>query len=186
MTSIADFGGVGDGKTLCTAAIQRTIDACAARAGGTVIIPAGVFVSGTIWLRSNITLHLEPGATLLGAPDVAAFPVWTPQWEGVASHAPLIAGEALENVAITGRGTIDGGGAMWWRLHREKNLEVFRPRLIRLVACRNLLVEGVTLANSPSWTLNPLACEDVTIHAIRIYNPPDSPNTDGINPDSCR
>lgn len=182
---ITEYGAIDDGKTRCTAAIQRAIDACNAAGGGTVIVPAGTFVTGTLWLRSNLTLHLEAGATLLGAPDAAEFPVWTPAWEGVASHAPLIAGEDLDTIAITGRGTIDGGGAMWWQLFRDKTLDVFRPRLIRLVNCRNLLVEGVTLRNSPSWTLNPVACDGVTIHNVRVQNPPDSPNTDGINPDSC-
>jgi polygalacturonase len=181
---ITDFGATGDGETLATAAIQKTIDAASSRGGGTVIVPAGKFVTGTIWLRSNINLHLEPGAFLLGAQDVAQFPVWTPAWEGVRSHAPLIAGEGLDNVSITGRGTIDGRGKMWWDL--MKQLDLFRPRLIRLVDCRNVLVEGLTLTNSPAWTLNPLACDEVTIRGIIIRNPPDSPNTDGINPDSCR
>jgi polygalacturonase len=181
---VTDFGAVGDAATICTASIQKAIDAAAARGGGTVIVPAGQFVTGTVWLRSNINLHLEPGATLLGAQDVNAFPLWTPAWEGVKSHAPLIAGEGLDNVSITGRGTIDGRGKMWWDLMRK--LDVFRPRLIRLVDCHNVLVEGVTLTNSPSWTLNPLACDTVTIRGIIVKNPPDSPNTDGINPDSCR
>src|SRR5947208_3583932 len=122
-TDITQFGAVGDGKTLCTAATQKAIDTAAERGGGTVVVPAGTFVTGTLWMRSNIALHLEPGATLLGAQDVAAFSIWTPAWEGVASYAPLIAGEGLENVSITGRGTIDGGGAMWWRLFREKKIE---------------------------------------------------------------
>src|SRR5688572_26114871 len=181
---VTDFGARGDSATLDTLAVQKTIDAAVARGGGTVVVPAGNYVTGTIWLRSNINLHLEPGATLLGAQDVDAFPIWTPQWEGVKSHAPLIAGEGLDNVSITGRGTIDGRGQMWWELMRK--LDLFRPRLIRLVDCRNVLVEGVTLTNSPSWTLNPLACDTVTIRGVIIRNPPDSPNTDGINPDSCR
>ena len=181
---ITDFGAVGDGLSSCTSAIQKCIDAAAARGGGTVVVPAGNYVTGTLWLRSNINLHLEPGATLLGAQDVGEFPIWTPAWEGVKSHAPLIGGENLDNVSITGRGTIDGRGKLWWDLMRQ--LDLFRPRLIRLVDCRNVLVEGVTLTNSPSWTLNPLACETVTIRGVIIRNPPDSPNTDGINPDSCR
>ena len=100
----------------------------------------------------------------------------------------LISGENLDNVAITGRGTIDGRGQMWWEMMRqlESSMKIIRPRLIRLVDCRNVLVEGVTLTNSPAWTLNPLACDNVSIRGLTVINPPDSPNTDGINPDSCR
>jgi polygalacturonase len=184
---VREWGAVGDGETVCTEALQRAIDAAGEAGGGTVVVPAGTFVSGTLWMRSNVTLHLEPGATLLGVADVEAFPVWASEWEGSAepSHAGLIAGEDLENIAITGRGTIDGGGAFWWDLHRKKSLKHFRPRLIRVVNCRNVLIEGVTLTNSPAWTVVPTACDNVTITKITIRNPNDSPNTDGINPDSC-
>jgi polygalacturonase len=116
---VTDFGARGDGATSATVAIQKAIDAAAERGGGTVVVPAGRYVTGTIWLRSNINLNLEPGATLLGAQDVNEFPVWTPAWEGVKSHAPLIGGENLDNVSVTGRGTIDGRGQMWWELMRK-------------------------------------------------------------------
>lgn len=183
---VTQFGAVGDGRTLCTTSLQRAIDAASSRRGGTVVVPAGTFVTGTLRLRSNITLHLEAGATLLGAQDVSAFPIWTPKWDGVPTHAALISGEGLDNVAITGRGIIDGGGRMWWELMKQKEVDTQRPRLIRLIDCRNVLVENVTLTNSPFWTLNPLACDEVTIRGVIVRNPPDSPNTDGINPDSCR
>lgn len=185
-----ELGAVGDGATLCTAVLQRCIDTVAAGGGGTVLVPAGQYVTGTLWMRSNVTLHLEAGATLLGAQDVDAFPLWSSKWEGpqAVTRAALIAGEGLENIAITGRGTIDGRGQMWWKLQKqiEKSAWIVRPRLIRLIDCRNLLIEGITCTNSPSWTVNPVACENVTISRITVRNPPDSPNTDGINPDSCR
>ena len=183
---VTQFGAVGDGRTLCTTSLQKAIDAAASRGGGTVILPAGTYVTGTLWLRSDITLHLEAGATLIGAQDPSAFPIWTPKWDGVPTHAALISGEGLDNVAITGRGIIDGGGRMWWELMKQKEVDTQRPRLIRLIDCRNVLVENVTLTNSPFWTLNPLACDEVTIRGVIVRNPPDSPNTDGINPDSCR
>ena len=187
---VTDYGAVGDGKTVSTIALQKAIDAAAERGGGTVIIPAGRFVTGSIRLRSNINLHLEPGATIAGVSDVEAFPKWAAQWEGIPMHASLITGEGLENVSITGRGTIDGNGLFWWDLFRQKTLGKDntdkRPRLVRLIDCRNVLVEGVTLQNSPMWTLNPVACDEVTIRGVIVRNPPDSPNTDGINPDSCR
>jgi polygalacturonase len=179
--------GCGNGVTICTEILQREIDECAANGGGTVYIPSGVYLTGTLWMRSNVTLHLEAGAKLQGVPDVAAFPIWVSHWEGTAKpmHAALICGEGLENIAIIGRGSIDGGGSMWWDLFKDKKLSHIRPRLIRVVNCRNVLIDGITLTNSGFWTLNPVACDNVTISRVTIKNPPDSPNTDGINPDSC-
>jgi len=189
--NIEDYGAHGDGIASSTKQIQKTIDAAAAAGGGTVLVPPGKFVTGTIWLRSNINFCISPGATLLGSQDMEEFPLWQSHWEGPnvkPRRAPLIAGEDLENVSLTGRGTIDARGEMWWKLQRKapKDTEVLRPLMFRLVNSRNVLVEGLTFRNSPMWTITPLACEDVTINNIIIQNPADSPNTDGINPDSCR
>jgi polygalacturonase len=92
----------------------------------------------------------------------------------------------LKNITIAGRGVIDGQGDFWWRAHRAKTLAYPRPRLIGFTDCHNVLIEGVTLTNSPAWTINPVRCENVNVRGVTIINPPDSPNTDGINPDSCR
>jgi polygalacturonase len=110
------------------------------------------------------------------------------RWEGVTqpTHAPLIAGDGLKNIAVTGRGVIDGRGEWWWRLHRAKKLDAPRPRLIAFANSTNVLIKDVTLTNSPAWTINPVRCENVTIDRVTIVNPPESPNTDGINPDSSR
>ena len=187
MESITNFGARGDGETVCTADIQRAIDAFGQAGGGTVVVPPGRFVSGTLWMRSNVTLHLDAGATLAAVRDVGAFPVWAANFEGPSnpSHAGLIAGENLDNIAVTGRGTIDGCGQFWWDLFRAESLEHFRPRLIRPIECRNVLIDGVTLIDSPAWTVNPVACDNVTVTRLTIRNPHDSPNTDGINPDAC-
>ncbi len=88
-------------------------------------------------------------------------------------------------MAIVGRGTIDGRGAGWWRRFQDKALDYPRPRLISFMHCANVLVEGITVTNSPSWTITPVWCDNVTIHKVTVKNPADSPNTDGINPDSC-
>src|ERR1700722_16338168 len=120
---LSRFLACGDGLTTCTAFLQKEIDDCAVAGGGTVLIRAGVYLTGTLWMRSNVTLHLEAGAKLLGVPDVSAFPLWVSRWEGSAAkstYAALICGEDLDNIAITGRGTIDGGGQMWWDLFRAK------------------------------------------------------------------
>ncbi|MCS7033642.1 MAG: glycoside hydrolase family 28 protein [Phycisphaerae bacterium] len=191
---ITRFGAVGDGETRNTRQIQATIDAAAEAGGGTVVVPAGTFVTGAIELRSNITLHLEPGATLLGSGKPEDFPLWRSRWEGAADPSktsqpgrrPLIGGEGLRNVAITGRGTLDGNGRWWWQNRTTMDPPDVRPTLIRLVDCFNVRIEGITATNSPSWTVTPLACDNVVVHGISVINPPDSPNTDGINPDSCR
>ena len=186
--NIRDYGAVGDGQTLDTPAIQAAIEACNQNGGGTVYVSAGNFVTGSIFLESNITLYLEAGATLLGSPEAADYPAVDNRWEGASrqTHAPLIGGDDLENIAVVGRGTIDGRGAPWWKRLGERTLDLPRPRLISFSRCTNILVEGVTLTNSPSWTIHPFECENVTVHRVTIVNPANSPNTDGINPESCR
>jgi polygalacturonase len=195
---VKDFGAIADGSRTTTRELQAAIDACAAAGGGTVYVGAGRYVTGSLWMRSNLTLELDAGATLLGSEDFADFPEWQSKWEGPGvkpSPAALICGEDLDNVAVTGRGTIDGRGKVWWdaqfaALIRMRETasgeECRRPNLFRLVNSRNVFLTGITFCNSPFWTVSPLACDNVTIHAITIRNPADSPNTDGINPDSCR
>ncbi len=187
MINVKDCGAVGDGIALDTHAIQSAIDACVQTGGGTVLIPAGKFVTGAIFLRDHITLHLEAGAVLLGSEQPADYPMIHARWEGreQETHAPLIGGAGLHHIAVVGRGTIDGRGAHWWKRHREKSLDMPRPRLISFSDCSNVLIEGITAINSPSWTINPVRCENVTVDKVTIINPADSPNTDGINPDSC-
>jgi len=171
-----------------TARLQDIIDAKARAGGGTVRVTAGRHVTGALLLRDDITLELEAGAVLVGSEDPADYPLIEARWEGrhQTTHAPLVGGTGLRNVAITGRGTIDGRGAPWWKRYREKSLDHPRPRLISIAESSNVLVEGVTLVNSPAWTINPVRCENVTVQKVTIVNPADSPNTDGINPDSCR
>ena len=171
-----------------TQAVQEAIDTKARSGGGTVRIPPGRHTTGSLLLRDDITLEIEAGAMLVGSEDPADYPLIVSRWEGrhQMTHAPLIGGTGLRNVAITGRGTIDGRGAVWWERYRERTLDHPRPRLISIAESSNVLIEGVTLLNSPAWTINPVRCENVTVTRVTIVNPADSPNTDGINPDSCR
>ena len=190
MLDVRDFGAAGDGRALDTEAIQGAIEACGAAGGGTVYFPAGAYVTGALILRSHVTLYLEAGAVLLGSEDPTGYPVVRSRWEGVEqeTYAPLIGGSHLEGIGVVGRGTVDGRGDIWWERFRESRdlaLRYPRPRLISFVDCRNVLIEGLTLTRSPSWTINPVRCRNVTIDKVTIFNPPDSPNTDGINPDSC-
>jgi polygalacturonase len=193
LTAVASFnvclrGATGDGQTLDSPAIQSAIDACADQGGGTVYFPAGRYLSGSLFLRDNICLHLDTGAVLLGSQNPADYPIVNLRWEGrhQDTYAPLIAGQNLHNVSVVGRGTVDGNGSFWWQAKKDGTLQHPRPRLISFSDCDNVLIEGITAINSPSWTINPVHCHNVNIRGITIINPADSPNTDGINPDSCQ
>jgi polygalacturonase len=186
--NVREYGATGDGQTLDSFAMQKTIDSCAEQGGGTVYLPAGQYLTGSLSLRSNITFHLDAGAVILGSENPEDYPVIHSRWEGMHqdTHAPLIGGHHLHNISVIGRGTIDGRGAVWWKAKIEKTLAYPRPRLISFSDCTNVLVEGITAINSPSWTINPIHCQNVNVRGVTILNPADSPNTDGINPDSCR
>ncbi|UVY84963.1 glycoside hydrolase family 28 protein [Brachybacterium sp. NBEC-018] len=173
---------------LATARLQSAIDDAAARGGGRVAVPAGVHRTGALRLRSRVELHLEAGALLQFVPDPALYPVVEARWEGATRpvHSPCLYAQDEEDVAITGLGTIDGGGGPWWDRQREGGGERPRPTLVGLHGCRRVTLRDVTLQNSPAWTVHPALCEQVTISGIRISNPADSPNTDGIDPESCR
>ncbi len=185
---IRAYGATADGRTNNARAIQAALDACSQAGGGTVLIPAGQFVTGPIFLYSHITLFLDAGACLLGSQEVSDYPVVPGRWEGIdqPAYAPLIGGSHLDHITITGRGTIDGRGEVWWQLHKQKKLAYPRPRMIGLMDCSNVLIEDITAVNSPAWTINPVRCDNVTVDKVTILNPPNSPNTDGINPESCR
>lgn len=177
-----------DALAPATATLQREIDDAAARGGGRVVVPAGEHRTGALRLRSRVELHLEAGAVLRFVPDPALYPVVDARWEGATGlvHSPCLYAHGEEDVAITGLGTIDGGGAPWWDRQREGTLEHPRPTLIGLHECRRVTLRDVTLRDSPAWTVHPSLCEQVTVAGLRILNPADSPNTDGINPESCR
>lgn len=176
-----DYGAVGDGQTLCTTAIQKAIDACAANGGGVVRLSGGKFLSGTIFMKSNVTLEIAEGSTLLGSTNLADYPVTVAAYRSYTEHytnKSLIYGENLENIAITGKGTFDGQGK-----HFEGSWKV-RPFGIRLIKCTGVMVEDLTLRNSAMWMQHYLACDDVTIRNITVWNHCNK-NNDGIDIDSC-
>jgi polygalacturonase len=182
MYDVRDYGAKPDGKTLCTKSIQKTIDACSQSGGGTVYLPPGTFLSGTIYFKSGVTLRLAAGSTLLGSkslkdypPTVQAFRSYTDNY----TDKSLIYGENVERIAIAGSGTIDGQGASF------KGPYKVRPYMIRFIQCRNVTVKDVTLRNSPMWVQHYLACDDVHITEITVRSLVNH-NNDGINIDSCR
>ncbi len=201
-----DFGAVGDGKHKDTAALQAAIDACAKAGGGAVLVPAGRFLTGTIQLRSRVTFELAPGAVILGSEDPADYPLRADPWGGGRKGiSPLIYADGAEDITLTGAGTIDGQGQAWWKRQwlaspkkgmpppstPEEFAEVRkiangRPQLIQIVRSKRVVIEKLHLVNSPSWTVHPLFCEFVRVDGVTIENPVPSPNTDGINPESCR
>ena len=205
---VRSYGAAGDGCTLATASIQKAVDACAADGGGKVLVPAGRYPTGPIFLKSHVQIELAPGAVLLGSTNFRDYPAIAGRWEGVERkvYASLLTGRDLEDVSITGRGVIDGRGAPWWDAHRQTSalrsrlgikgrepenppdapLRWPRPRLINLYHCTNVLVRDLTLLNSPSWTVHPVYCRNVTLDNLTILNPADSPNTDAVDPDSCQ
>lgn len=186
--NITDFGAVPDGRTLCSAAFGSAINACEAAGGGTVYIPSGLFLTGPLQMKNNVSLYLDSGAQVIFCRDKDQYPVIDSRWEGSECqvHMPQIYGSKLENVTISGRGVLDGQGDYWWRLYRNKQLEYPRPRMIGFEDCSHVTIEGIQLRNSPSWTVNPIRCQNIAINRVTIVNPADSPNTDGINPDSCK
>lgn len=164
--------------------MQAAIDSCA-QTGGVVELKPGTYVTGPVVLRSRVTLKIERGATLLGSPDPGDYPEIEMLRER--DRQALISARDASGIAITGEGTIDGNGAPWWDMIRRQKMahkteRIERPRLLVFDHCRNILLEGVTFQNSPSWQIVPYYSKDVTIRNVKILAPANSPNTDGIDP----
>jgi polygalacturonase len=190
-----EFGAIADGKTPATAAIRKAIEAAHAAGGGRVVVPAGVFFTGAIHLKSNVNLHVSEGATLAFSTDPKDYlPAVFTRWEGMEcmGYSPLIYAFEQKNIAITGKGTLDGRATAndWWpwkgkkefgwkegmphQAAARKKLEdmcdagapvaqrifaegsYLRPMFVQPYRCQNVLVEGVTVINSPMWELGSL------------------------------
>lgn len=184
VVDIRDCGAVGDGKTLCTAALQKAIDQCAARGGGTVRLPAGTWLTGTVYLESNLTLVLEKDCVLLGSrkhEDYARprVPAISDSKQAAFRYAAVLAGADLENVTLRGEGTIDGQGEAF----RDKTK--LRPKNIYLQQCRNVKIEGIRLRSAGSWMFHARHCDGLTIRKIDLFNHV-AFNNDGLDIDSSR
>lgn len=200
--SILDYGAVPDGRTLNTKAIQRAIDAVFHAGGGLVYAPPGTFLTGGIELKSRVTLYLEAGCVLLGSPSIRDYIYHPgPPLLGDANGHHLIFAQNAEDVTLCGPGTIDGQGQAYWQHNVEHGPippdEAYRDvasghyhaidnnnrpsPMVEIAQCRNIRISGVTLRNSPGWTLRPIDCEDVVLDGIRIRNPYWGRNTDGMD-----
>src|SRR5512139_2222012 len=196
LTRGALLGGAGDGKVLDTAALQGAIDACHRAGGGTVRVPPGTYLTKPFELRSFVTLCLEAGSTILGSPSLEDYAVEGRDASGESERAGLLTARGVERVAIVGRGTIDGNALAFHdpsRAHDAGDFDrsltrqgaAYMPKgvlfehgpiahgerpgnLVRFFDCRDVLVHGVTIQNSPTWTSHYRRCENVTIEAVRI------------------
>jgi alpha-L-rhamnosidase len=200
---ITEFGAVADDKTVNTRAIQAAIDHVAAQGGGTVVVPAGTFVSGALFFKPGAHLHLDKGAVLKCSLDMANFPPQRTRIEGhfEDSFTPaLINAAGCDGFHLTGEGTLDGDGfSIWERFWKERNaspdkgnyrnIAIPRARLALIERSKGVVVDGVTFKDSQFWNLHIYRCQDVTVKNARFQVPDDyrqAPSTDGIDLDSCQ
>jgi polygalacturonase len=204
--NVLDYGAKGDGTSNDTVAIQKAIDACGARGGGEVFLPAGIFMTGALTLRSGIDFHLANGAVLKGSAH----------WRDYGHPGALLFAKDATNITISGNGVIDGndravwhqlaneeaGGDVdktnwwpesftgdWWpfdKLPDQPQTHGGRPMMVIFIGCQQVRLHDFTLRNAPSWTVHLVGCEDVAIDSISIHNAWDVPNNDGIDIDHSR
>ena len=185
--NILDFGAVADTAFLSTKAIQQAIDVCS-KEGGAVVIPRGNFKSGTLYLKDNVTLRMENGATLFGSTRLADYPENTPDFtffrKGIIKLA-LIYAEKCKNISIEGEGTIDGQGAAFW-IKEGTKVESYsvRPYIFWMIQCSDIRVEGIKLRNSAFWMQHYMACDNLYIRNIDVYNHSNK-NNDMMDIDGC-
>lgn len=212
--NILAYGAVGDGVTDCTDAFRQAIEDCSFAGGGRVLVPpGGVFLTGPIVLLSTINVHVSETATVLFKQDPSAYlPLVQTRWEGVElmNYSPLIYAWNQSNIAITGRGTLDGNAneSMWWdwkygpqdagrRLLFQmatENVPVkdrkfgdsyfLRPSFVEPYLCTNILIEGVQIVNSPMWAIHPTLSDNIIVRGVSVDSR--GPNNDGVDPESCR
>ena len=239
VVNIVDYGAVGDGFTDNTEAINRAITELSQQGGGRVVIPAGVWFTGAIEIKSNIELHAERNALVIFNDDPQVYPIIDTSFEGLDTRrctSPIHA-RGAENIALTGEGVFDGAGDSWrfvrrgkvtesqWNdllakpgcyvdgdkwypsresyeghricdsfnnpqgLTRDEEWEAIRhwlrPVMVSFIDCENVLIEDITLRNSPAWMLHPLMCENIIIKNVKIFNPWYSQNGDALDLESC-
>lgn len=211
---ITKFGAVGDGVTLNTAAIQAAIDACGE--GDRVYIPAGIFVSGSLFIKSNMSLYLEDGAVLLGSGNMEDYPLYRYRFEGREQfcHGSLMntvdirdarpsdahyetgyiaeENKRLKNITIEGKGTIDANGTTLRRQMLDAKVGI-RGRALALRNVDNLVIRDVTVRHSPAWCVHTIYCKNVLLEGVTICTKYaadgtryDVHNGDGFDPDSCQ
>ena len=182
--SVREYGAKGDGQTRDTAAIQETIDRCAAFGGGEVLLPAGNYFTGAIALRSNTLLRLDKDAVISGSPDFADYPVTQVRWEGkwIPGRAGLLYAIDANHIGIVGPGKIAGNPSVGGRPTAQSPLR--HPALIETINCRDIRLEDFSTSHRLMWSIHPTNCENIVIRNLTIRST--GGNGDGIDIDSCK
>jgi polygalacturonase len=222
---ITDFGAINDGNTDCTEAFRKAIRKCHDKGGGRIIVPPGTYSTGAIHMLSNINMHFEDGAKILFTTDKKKYlPNVYTRFEGMEcmNYSPFIYANGQENIALTGRGILDGQGEVWWSWkgswsdsvdigwnygtpHQKSDNELLtemvadnipveerifgeghylRPNFIQFYKCKNILVDGLILKNSPMWNIHPVLSENIIVRNVEVRTL--GPNNDGCNPESSK
>ena len=194
--NIKNCGAVADSITLNTKYIQLAIDSLFKKGGGTVVVPKGIFLTGALYLKQGVNLRIEVDGILKGSENVADYPAIDRRIEGhiEPNFCPaLINAYSIKNLKITGQGTIQGGGQVYWDAFRSrrkvdpktKNLDVYRPQNLFLQDCEDAIVSGLRLRCSGFWNFHLYRCKNVMIENLDIQTPRGAPSTDGIDVDGC-
>ena len=192
--SIVDSGAVADGKTVNTVAIQKTIDLAASSGGGTLVVPQGTFLTGAIFLKPGVEVHLD--GVLKSTAKLEDFPSLMTRIEGhFQIYRPAVLNASgCDHLRIDGDGTLDGSGAPFWAEFRARrqanpkttNLDVERPRMMFIEKCNDVHITGIHLLNSGFWNLHMYHCDGGVIDGVNILAGAGSPSTDGMDIDSCQ
>jgi polygalacturonase len=204
---VADYGAVADGKTDNTAAFAKAITAASAAGGGHVVVAKGTYVTGAIYLKSNVDLNLAAGSTLKFSGDASKFPTVLTRYEGIEcmNRSPMIYAHGEHDIAVTGSGVLDAGGTSSWNkgsdraylddlvakgVPPEKRVvpgsgHNMRSTFIEPYSCDTVLIQGVTLKNPMFWQLHPTLCRNVTVDGVSTDPSTAHSNTDGCDPESC-
>ena len=179
--NVKDYGAIGDGKAKDTVALQLAIERCSVLGGGEVVFPAGDYATGALELRSNVTLRIEDGASLLGSGDMAEYPVAMVRWEGrwIKGYSAFISATDAENIGIAGPGKIVASDAIRGRVNRATGMRL--PALLEFTNCRNVRVEDLFTVQTGMWSTHPVYCENVTFKNVVFHS-----GADGVDVDSCK
>lgn len=186
--NVLDYGAIGDGQILNTEIFQKAIDECSIN-GGKIIIPPGKYLTGSLTIKSNVSIEILNGAVILGSTDLKDYEEHVPElqsYNDVFLRYSLFYAEKAENISISGEGTIDGQGSSFVRKTSEKPQRYMnRPYIIRFVECKNVTIENINMLNSAMWMQQYLACEYLTIRGIKVYNHANY-NNDMMDIDGCK